>query len=88
MKNNKTKEVKMNTKVEEVKNPNQTPVNLTVTLEHAVMLAQLAAKLPIETGLSLFSYLEQTVTPIIQRIQEERKANEDKDSQAPQGTGN
>lgn len=85
---NTAKEVKMKptTQSKEV-NYNNIPVTLNVTLEQAVVLAQLAAKLPIESGLPLFEYLRDQVTPIMQEIQN-KQANEDKNSEAVKGSAN
>lgn len=56
------------------------PVTLNVTLNDAMILAQLAAKLPIEQGLPLFEYLKDTLSPILEQLQKEKKdegTNED-----------
>ncbi|RTL05492.1 hypothetical protein EKK58_07525 [Candidatus Dependentiae bacterium] len=53
------------------------PVTLNVTLNDAVILAQLAAKLPIEQGLPLFEYLKQVLEPIITELQKQEQ-NENK----------
>ncbi len=57
------------------------PVTLNVTLNDAVILAQLAAKLPIEQGLPLFEYLKQVLEPIINELQKQENENKVEDDQ-------
>lgn len=57
------------------------PVTLNVTLNDAVILAQLAAKLPIEQGLPLFEYLKQVLEPIINELQKQENENKVEDGQ-------
>lgn len=57
------------------------PVALNVTLNDAVILAQLAAKLPIEQGLPLFEYLKQVLEPIINELQKQENENKVEDDQ-------
>ncbi len=57
---------------------NQIAVQLDVKLPDAILLTQLAAKLPIEQGLPLFEYLKGVLTPIIDKIEAERQKDGDK----------
>lgn len=73
--------IKLMKKQEETKERDYTqiPVTLNVTLNDAVILAQLAAKLPIEQGLPLFNYLKETLEPIINELQKQENESKSED---------